>query len=479
MKTNQHLTKMVNVVMKEIKQKLNDFCEDRADEVLTPVLAGEVSQGLHEAAMSAAGEGYRRFIESYDTDTPVLQREGTIYRRKLSSPKPVLSVFGSMRVNRHLYQPDRGGKTYAPLDGMWGMEGEYATSEVREACLFTLAHVTAQETADIIKKCAVFHPSATAIQAMAGKVGTFVETHEEELSLAVRKEEEAPSETKSFVASMDGVNVLLNEPGSRHGRSKERPDSTSKKDHPSSYHNAMVGSFSFYGEVPEEPEEETTPERLASRYISCMPEKKAVTFKGRFEEEIKEAEKKIGSDVIRVMLCDGARNIWSYVDANPLFEGYEKLVDFYHASEHLSKAAEAIFGKKSWEGDEWYEKWNEQLKEEEDAVSSIIRSIDYYRGTRQLSKRRLEDLKKERTFFRRNKKRMKYATFVNRGLPIGSGPVEAACKTIVKTRLCRSGMRWSREGGQHILHLRNYLKSDRWDSFWSQYHELKIKAWAA
>jgi len=178
MRANQHLEKMVRAVMSEIKQKLEDFCKDRGDEVLTPNVAAEVSKGLQEATLSAAREGYRTFIESYDTDVPTIQINGTTYRRKLPSPKPVMSSFGLMKVTRHLYQPDRGGKTHVPLDAMWGMEGEYATSEVREACLFTLAHVTAQETASILKKCAGFHPSATAIQHMAEKVGTFVEANE-------------------------------------------------------------------------------------------------------------------------------------------------------------------------------------------------------------------------------------------------------------------------------------------------------------
>ena len=53
------------------------------------------------------------------------------------------------------------------------------------------------------------------------------------------------------------------------------------------------------------------------------------------------------------------------------------------------------------------------------------------------------------------------------GLPIGSGPVESAAKNIVQARLKRSGMRWSRSGGQHVLNLRTYLKSNRWDVMWS------------
>ena len=60
------------------------------------------------------------------------------------------------------------------------------------------------------------------------------------------------------------------------------------------------------------------------------------------------------------------------------------------------------------------------------------------------------------------------------GRQVGSGPVEAACKTLVKTRLCRSGMQWSWKGGQRILQLRTYVKSKRWDAFWSQYKKFDM-----
>ena len=97
----------------------------------------------------------------------------------------------------------------------------------------------------------------------------------------------------------------------------------------------------------------------------------------------------------------------------------------------------------------------------------------HHAQTRKLSAVRRKDLATQRTFFKRNKAKMTYADFRRRGLPIGSGPVEAACKTLVKTRLCRSGMRWSREGGQRILDLRTYAKSNRWRPFWNQYKELR------
>ena len=180
---------------------------------------------------------------------------------------------------------------------------------------------------------------------------------------------------------------------------------------------------------------------------------------------------RIGADAVRIVLIDGARNLWNYVDHNPMFDNYEKLVDFYHATEHLSKAAEAIFGKGSPKARRWYARYRGKLKREDDAVAALLRSMSYYMKSGRLSKSRVEALRKERTYFTRNRHRMEYARFRRNGWPIGSGPVESACKTIVKHRLCRPGMRWHRATGQHVLSLRTLLKSERWDAMWQHYIE--------
>ena len=64
--------------------------------------------------------------------------------------------------------------------------------------------------------------------------------------------------------------------------------------------------------------------------------------------------------------------------------------------------------------------------------------------------------------------------FRSRGLPIGSGPVEAACKTIVKAHLYSSGMPWNLPGGQHVLNLRVMRKSNRWETAWKYYINYKM-----
>lgn len=459
------VTAMIEAATQEFKQKLSAYCEELEAELLTPQLAEQVCQALTQAISAAAITGFRTFLEGYEVHTPTLCVNGTLYRFKQVSTKTFMTPFGLMTIERNLYQADWGGPSHLPLDVMWGMEGEFASLEVREAVLLACAHVTPEEAAQPLKKAALFHPSATAIKHIIQKDGDFIEAHADTLNASIRADETAPTETEVLVASLDGAHLLLNEPGEKPGRPPERPGEGTTDDSTTTYKQAMVGSISFYAQ------QGSDPERLVSRYVACMPEAKARTVKSRLEAELAETEAKLPTDIGKVLLIDGQRALWNYVDHNPRFHDYRKLVDFYHTTEHLSKTAELLLGKASSKAQRWYDSYRQKLLVNDDAPRQILRSIDYHR--QRLSETRREGLDVQRTFFRRNKHRMAYAQFRRKGFPIGSGPVEAACKTLVKTRLCRSGMRWSRKGGQRILQLRTYVKSGRWESLWKHYKRLR------
>jgi hypothetical protein len=439
--------------------------------VVTPERSEEVNRLLAEAMSAGWTEGLQAWLATAETDAQTIEVDGKTYRYKLDSEKEFLTPGGMIRLRRRVYQPDAGGTCHVPLDAAWGMENQFATVEVRDAALYAVALATPQEAETLLAKCSLFGPSATAIKRMAIQMGQWLEAHEDEVLTEIRAEETISAETRVLCASMDGVNVLLSEPGKKKGRPNERPHEGASREtsSPTSYKNAMVGSVSFYGEVPEG---KMSPKRLASRYAARMPEDRAPTLKEKFEQELQETESRLSDDVVRIALCDGARGLWTYIDDNSQYDDYEKLVDYHHASEHLSKAAEALFGKGSANAQNWYDTYCAKLKGEAGGARRALRSMDYHERTVRLSKSRRAALDTERTFFTRNAHRMDYARFREHGWPIGSGPVEAACKSVVKTRLCRSGMRWSRAGGQHILSLRTYVKSDRWNAMWKQYKHL-------
>ena len=94
-----------------------------------------------------------------------------------------------------------------------------------------------------------------------------------------------------------------------------------------------------------------------------------------------------------------------------------------------------------------------------------------------LSQRRLtqpirEKLEAAITYFANHKHQMKYAKYRAANYPIGSGVTEAACKTLVKQRLCQSGMRWKEKGAGVVLSLRALvLTEQRWEQFWGKVNQ--------
>ena len=464
---------MIDAVCDEIKQELNAFCEHADLDRLTPEVAEQMSQALSDALGTGGVAGYRAFLRQYECAEDTIVHDGKTMRLKILSEKAFVTAFGKMTLERKVFQADRGGECHVPLDASWGMEDQFATLEVREAVLYACGLVTPVETETMLKKCALFQPSSTAIKHIVNAMGQWVEEHADAVREQMQNNDNAPKNTRVLAASLDGANVPLREAGTKRGRPGERPGKQDNSPQPTVYKNAMVGSISFLGEVPEG---EKSPARLASRYLARMPEERAPTFKSAFEADLDIAESLLPDDIIKVVVCDGARNLWAYLEENERFSAYEKILDYFHALEHLSALSEALFGKQSKDGAAWYDTYRRKLLNEDIAPNAILRSADYYLVRNKLSKGARKAAMVERTFFQRNKHRMTYADFRRRGLPIGSGIVEAACKSIVKSRLCRSGMRWTRKGGQHILHLRVQIKSGRWNDFWQAHKTLRKTA---
>jgi hypothetical protein len=160
-----------------------------------------------------------------------------------------------------------------------------------------------------------------------------------------------------------------------------------------------------------------------------------------------------------IIIGDGASWIWGIAAEH--FPGAIEIVDLYHAREHLTDLSKLIYGPASAKAKEWSAARLAQLDEGD--VESLLVSLRRLRPTAAQTQ---EAVRQAIGYFDGNRERMRYAKFRHQGLFVGSGVIEAGCKTIVGYRLKQSGMRWSLRGANAIIALRCAQLSGRWEEFW-------------
>jgi len=466
------ITAIIENAMETIKEEIHNHEIQLQPPSLNPLTSRQFHDALKKIFSSIALQIYKQFLSFFDPTLEFIDYQGKRFYYKFHSPKKFLTFFGILEIERSLYQA-KDGQTYIPLDHHWGMSQQFATEDVRESVAFALAHLTQSESAQLLKKSSLFSISETGIRSITEGFGHFIEENQESLFQEIHQEEKEmlkveEEKTDILVASIDFASMLVRDP------KKERAEEelsllmegkTSKK---YSRKMASVASISRYQLI----EDEEKPEKncLGSVYQARMPEEGWGKLKEDFERELVASQKNLENsgrkELVKIVLMDGQKSLWSYVKGKEEFNDFKKLIDYYHACEHLSEVVNLIFTEE-WERNRWYKEWKGKLKKEENGVNKVLSSINYHKKARKLGKGKLSKIEEEEKYFINNKEMMNYNEFVAKGWPIGSGPVEAACKTIVKTRMCRSGMKWEHETGQNILSLRTLAKSGRWDYFWN------------
>jgi Uncharacterised protein family (UPF0236) len=149
-----------------------------------------------------------------------------------------------------------------------------------------------------------------------------------------------------------------------------------------------------------------------------------------------------------VVVGDGARWIWEHVATTFGSERVE-ILDWYHCCQHLGAVGAALHGAQTAEAEAWVNHAKDVIWQE--GPDALLRMLAASRAPSEEATRTLET---ERGYFRTNAERMRYASYRDQGLPVGSGVVESAAKHLVQHRMKRAGMRWSELGARAILHLR-------------------------
>jgi hypothetical protein len=162
----------------------------------------------------------------------------------------------------------------------------------------------------------------------------------------------------------------------------------------------------------------------------------------------------------KVVLGDGAEWIWNI--ASQHFAGAIQIVDIWHAREHLWDIAAKLFPFDEKQRKRWATKLIRKLNH--GRVENVVRELRAF-PTQKADLR--DELRIQADYFERNRGRMRYPKFRKQGLFIGSGVIEAGCRTVIGARLKQSGMFWTVRGANAIIALRCNCLSGKFEDYWA------------
>jgi hypothetical protein len=385
-----------------------------------------LQKSMNEAAALATGE----CLKCFDTDGSKIAVGGFILTSKGRVSNTYQTPYGAVKIERHVYQSSKGGATFCPLDQSARIMRRATPLFAKQAsCKY------ANGNAETVKLDFAQHGrkiDRSYVNEIALDVASVIQEKENYWSYEV-PEAPAGDRIACIAVGVDGTCTLLVDGGWR---------------------QTMVGTIAFYN--PEG-------ERLTTIYIANAPEYGKETFFEKMETELERVKKKY-PDVVYAGIADGAHELWTWLEKHCPW----RIVDFWHASEYLA-GAKVQMKRGKLEQKKWLEDACHRLKHDKGGVKELLREMEESREIREENGQTTNQLDKAISYFGNHQERMDYHLYRAMDLPIGSGVTEAACKSIVKERLCGSGMKWSLGGMEGVLNLRTLIKSEgRWESFWEK-----------
>ena len=415
----------------------------------------EFERELHQRVMAFEADLVRRHVERFDLDAPEVKVEGEVFRWKMKSKKEYCGLSGTFEILRSLYVPrSRVGKAMCPLELRAGMvEGEWTPLAARLMAR-AVAGTTPKEAAELFEEFGGMRPSTSSLDRLPKRLSEKWEEKREVFEEELRTLVPVPPRAVSVAVSLDGVQVPMKDGERAEKRSREdkRPQG------PAGCREVGCGTVSLYG---------ADGERLETVRFGRMPETKKETLKSQLEAEI-ESIFAARPHLTLVCLADGFEDNWEFLSKLTVRHGNgqkNEAIDLFHVLEKVKAALDAYHGDCTPESKAAFEECRIWLRESKDGAERVIRALRYRSNKVRGAKRKT--ITGVINYLRKRKERLRYKRLLGRNLPVGSGVVEAACKTLASERMKRSGMSWLDEGGQAILTLRSLIQSDRWDHGWA------------
>jgi len=457
--------------MRLLSEELSNL---EAEEVDVDVIEDRVL----EMASAWARAQMRVALRRADTVSPEVTIHGERWGNRRIHPHEYETIFGTVPIERSVYQQSGRGRVAVPLDLRLGMvEGTY-TPRLARIATRALAGMPEHEAADLLQEVGLAKLSNSTIGRLSRAMSARYEQNRPQLLASVREQHPIPPSAVTVQLGLDGVMVPQDgehaRPRGRKSASPEPPrhekrygvvcdpgpaanDSTAGR----AWHEGAIGTLAFY---------DAHGERLDTIYLARMPEPHKKTL-------VEELEAELGS-VLRE--CPAMNILFASDGADPQWQALEgiesrlpldctghrmKLVDAFHVAEYVNHAAHAIWGTETGDARVQAAAWQETIKMKPDGANEVLRSMRArLRTPRNPSGRK--DLREAIGYIANQHSlgRMKYLDAQQRGYPIGTGVTEAAAKTVVGSRMKRAGARFSQHGGQTVMLFRTAILSRRFEA---------------
>ena len=418
----------------------------------------EVELAVSEDTARIECSAHQSILQDLDIDVPAVIIGGVRYTRVGRCPAPYHTMAGSVQVERSLYRRSgaRGGtpegRVVDAVSLRVGVVGDGWLPRTARAIAHSVQHGTSREAEASAGEQDRLPYSRASFERVAHLVGALAVAGRQDVEDALIDAYEIPEESRSVSVSLDRVSVPMEEP-------RPRPVGRPRKGAPKNpvqvkYHMAYCGTVTLHDEKGE---------ALHVIRYGCMPEGDITGMRDRLVADVSTLVSKRPTLAIE-LLCDGAPEMWNLLEESFTEERFGKkihsLVDLYHLTEKLGAAARAIHGPAA---PATQTRWKLNLLNRKDAASGILAEL--IETGKDEGPGQDHPVHAAITYLQSHSEeadRMDYAQARRLGRPLGSGNVEATCKSLFELRLKRCGSRWKEETGQHIVQLRALALSDRW-----------------
>jgi hypothetical protein len=365
--------------------------------------------------------------------------------RKGRQSLQVKGIFGSFEIQRDYYYHEGKKQGHYPADAALGLEGGNTPALARLVCLEGADEKSFQKAEEHLRETGGIQVCGRQIQRLVQTVGPAAQTWQEREALAPLPGTQAvPIMYMSGDAS--GIPMRKEE---LEGRPGKQPDGSAK--------TRMVNLGCVFTQHRCDEEGHPVRDYDSTTYVSTLSPMDE--FGPLLRQEA--IRRGLPLALMVVMLIDGDAGLAKM--GRLCFPNAIQIVDFFHALEHAGKVLVALLGSK--EHPDYKPRlgcWARRLLK--DKVEKLIVETRLECA----GKSQAQPVEKELGYFVNNVARMQYGTFRSKGFFIGSGVIEAGCKTVIGSRCKQSGMFWGEPGAQNILALRCIHASHRLDEFWKE-----------